>query len=41
MKKINKDAYSGVATHPHQSKRHKAKILNDLDFTTYIVSPRS
>ena len=35
--KATDDTDSGVVTHPRQSRRHPAKILNDLDFANDIA----
>ncbi|KAI8486765.1 hypothetical protein Bbelb_355130 [Branchiostoma belcheri] len=37
MKKSIEDTCSGVVTHPRQSSRHPAKILNDLNFADDIA----
>ena len=37
MTKATEDTDSGVATHPRQSRRHPARILNDLDFAVDIA----
>ena len=37
MMKATEDTDSGVVTHPRQSRRHPAKILNDLDFADDIA----
>ena len=37
MKKATEGTDSGVVTHPRQSRRHQAKILNDLDFADDIA----
>ena len=37
MTKATEDTDSGVVTHPRQSSRHPAKILNDLDFADDIA----
>ncbi|KAI8480549.1 hypothetical protein Bbelb_417290 [Branchiostoma belcheri] len=37
MKKSIEDTCSGVVTHPRQSSRHPAKILNDLNFADNIA----
>ena len=37
MTKATEDTDSGVVTHPRQSRRHPAKILNDLDFADDIA----
>ena len=37
MTKAIEDTDFGVVTHPRQSRRHPAKILNDLDFADNIA----
>jgi len=37
MKTATADTDSGIVTHPRQSRRHPAKILNDLDFADDIA----
>ena len=37
LKKATSQLDSGVVTHPHRSRRHPAKSLNDLDFTDDIA----
>ena len=37
LQKATEDSDSGVVTHPRQSRRHPAKVLNDLDFADDIA----